>query len=145
MRPQKVLVVDDEPALLRLMEYLLQHEGYQVIAAKDGSEALDAAAREIPDLILLDVVLPDVDGLDVCRRLRGTADTADIPIWMVSARVQHYDIENSLAAGANEHIGKPFKPRDLAEKIRALFAVCSQPTIHAEQNRRQPSDAVSRR
>ena len=125
MEPQKVLVVDDEPALLKLMKFLLQREGYQVVAAKDGSEAIDAALRETPDLILLDIVLPDVNGLEVCRRLRGTADTADTPIWMVSARTQQCDIEQSLAAGANQHIVKPFKPRDLAARIRAHFAACA--------------------
>jgi len=118
----KVLVVDDEPDLLKLLAFLLRHEGYEVISARDGMGALEAAQRERPDLILLDVVLPDMDGREVCRRLRNSPATAGTPIWMVSARTQNADIEQSLQAGADKHVAKPFKPRDITASIRKTFS-----------------------
>jgi len=118
----KVLVVDDEPDLLKLLEFLLRHEGYEVVSARDGMGALEAAQRERPDLILLDVVLPDMDGREVCRRLRNSPATAGTPIWMVSARTQNADIEQSLQAGADKHVAKPFKPRDITASIRKTFS-----------------------
>ncbi len=122
MPAHKVLVVDDEPDLLKLLEFLLRHEGYEVVSARDGMGALEAAQRERPDLILLDVVLPDMDGREVCRRLRNSPATAGTPIWMVSARTQNADIEQSLQAGADKHVAKPFKPRDITASIRKTFS-----------------------
>ncbi len=122
MPAHKVLVVDDEPDLLKLLAFLLRHEGYEVISARDGMGALEAAQRERPDLILLDVVLPDMDGREVCRRLRNSPATAGTPIWMVSARTQNADIEQSLQAGADKHVAKPFKPRDITASIRKTFS-----------------------
>ncbi len=122
MLPRKALVVDDEPDLLKLLAFLLKHEGYEVISAQDGKSALEIAQREKPDLVLLDVVLPDMDGREVCRRLRNCPGTTASRIWMVSARAQAADIEQSLQAGADRHVVKPFRPRDITAGIREAFS-----------------------
>lgn len=122
MPGKKILVVDDEPDLLRLLEFLLRNEGYEVVCAQDGTSALEMAKTQKPDIILLDVVLPDMDGREVCRRLRSSPDTSATPIWMLSARTQEPDIKQSLQAGADKHVAKPFKPRDIVVSIRKTLS-----------------------
>jgi DNA-binding response OmpR family regulator len=114
-----ILVVDDEEPLLLLVTITLQTEPYRVVVARDGEEALALARSERPDFVLLDVGLPKVDGLEVCRRLRADPDTRDTPIVMLSARAAEEDRAAGLAAGADDYLTKPFRPREFVTYLAA--------------------------
>ena len=100
----RILVVDDEPSLLRLIAYVLETEGYETITASSGMEALDQVQTGQPDLVILDVMLPDISGIDVCQQLRDKPETALLPIIMLSARTQVPDKIRGLQAGADEYV-----------------------------------------
>jgi two-component system phosphate regulon response regulator PhoB len=117
----RILVVDDEEALLELVRYNLAKDGYLVECVTTGEEALKAARREPPDLIVLDWMLPSVDGLEVCRRLKGEARTRDVPIVMLTAKGEEGDMIAGLERGADDYIAKPFSPRVLSARVRALL------------------------
>jgi DNA-binding response OmpR family regulator len=117
----KVLVVDDEPSLLRLTEYSLGIEGYKVLTAQTGADALAKVQADRPDVIVLDVMLPDMSGLEVCRQLRSNPETIDLPIIMLSARVQVTDRVRGLKAGADEYVTKPFDSDELLARIETLL------------------------
>src|SRR5579875_3893367 len=113
-----ILVVDDEAAMVASMRFFLEKEGYRVLTATTGAAALDVAAREHPDLVILDVMLPDLDGLEVTRRLRR--DTP-VPIIMVSARGEEIDKVVGLEVGADDYLAKPFGPREFIARVRAAL------------------------
>jgi len=113
----KILVVDDEPNLVRLMEFVLGSKGHQMIVAHNGEEALARVAEQKPDLILLDIMMPRVDGYEVVRRLRADPDYASIPIIMLSAKAQDADVEKGHEVGVNEYVTKPFSPPHLVEVV----------------------------
>lgn len=117
----RVLVVDDEEDLLELVRYNLAKEGYEVECVCSGEQALLAARRSIPDLIVLDLMLPAVDGLEVCRRLKADPVTRDSPIVMLTAKGEERDVVAGLERGADDYVTKPFSPRVLAARIRALL------------------------
>jgi len=117
----RILVVDDEEDLLELVRYNLSKEGYQVECVGSGEDALKAARRQPPDLIVLDLMLPAVDGLEVCRRLKADAKTRDVPIVMLTAKGEDSDMVAGLERGADDYIAKPFSPRVLAARVRALL------------------------
>jgi two-component system phosphate regulon response regulator PhoB len=117
----RILVVDDEEDLLELVRYNLAQDGYLVECVTTGEEALKAARREPPDLIVLDWMLPSVDGLEVCRRLKGEARTRDVPIVMLTAKGEEGDMIAGLERGADDYIAKPFSPRVLSARVRALL------------------------
>jgi two-component system alkaline phosphatase synthesis response regulator PhoP len=117
----RVLVVDDEDDLLELVRYNLTKEGYAVECVGSGEEALVAARREPPDLIVLDLMLPAVDGLEVCRRLKSDSRTRDVPIVMLTAKSEERDMIMGLDRGADDYIAKPFSPRVLTARIKALL------------------------
>ena len=121
MQKQSVLVVEDEEDIVELVEHHLLRNGYDVRAVNSGEEALRAATSEHPDLILLDLMLPGLDGLDVCRRLKREADTAMIPIIMVTARGEEADIVTGLELGADDYVTKPFSPRVLIARVSAVL------------------------
>ncbi len=114
----KVLVVEDEPILLETLEYNLSRQGYKVCTAADGPTALAVARRERPDLILLDVMLPGIDGLEVCRILR---QEMNVPILMLTARVDEVDKVVGLEVGADDYMTKPFSMRELLARVKALL------------------------
>ena len=118
---QSVLVVDDEEDLLELVRYNLTREGFRVICVATGEEALKAARKQPPDLIVLDLMLPAVDGLEVCRRLKGEPKTRDIPIIMLTAKSEESDMVAGLERGADDYIAKPFSPRVLTARVKALL------------------------
>ena len=118
---QHVLVVDDEEDLLELVRYNLSKEGYRVTCFATGEDALKTARKQPPDLIVLDLMLPAVDGLEVCRRLKGDPKTRDIPIIMLTAKSEESDMVAGLERGADDYIAKPFSPRVLAARIKALL------------------------
>jgi DNA-binding response OmpR family regulator len=112
-----ILIVEDEPTLRRFMVRLLQREGYDVLQAEDGLEALARADERTPDLIVLDLMLPGIDGFEVCRRIRERPDTSRTPVLIVSARASQDSRRKSLEAGADAFILKPYNPRDLIDLI----------------------------
>jgi DNA-binding response OmpR family regulator len=116
MATQKVLVVDDDPKIVSLIRLYLEQEGYHVLVARDGLAALNAARQQQPDLILLDLLLPQVDGLDVCRLLRAESQ---VPIIMLTARSTENDKILGLDLGADDYVTKPFSPRELMARVRA--------------------------
>ena len=117
----RILVVDDEPNVLRMVSYTLQAEGFEVVVAQSGNEALIKVLTEAPDLILLDVMLPDMSGVEVCEKLRQRQEHFDLPIIMLSALAQVPDKIRGLEAGADEYITKPITPDELVARIKALL------------------------
>lgn len=117
----KILVVDDDPGILRLLQYILSHEGYEVLTASNGIEGLRVAQQEMPDLIVLDVMLPGLDGFEVCHRLRSGPATAQMPVLMLSAKGQEVDRQTGLKAGADEFLVKPVDRPKLLDTVRDLL------------------------
>jgi len=115
----RVLVVDDDPQVLRLLRVNLELEGYEVVSANDGLEALEAVEAENPDLVVCDVMMPGMDGVEVVRRLR--ADSKQVPVVMLSAKAMRSDMRAGLDAGANEYVTKPFDPAELIEVVDRLL------------------------
>ena len=118
---EKILIVEDEKDIIKMLEYNLKKEGFKVIDARDGEDALDLAVRAYPDLILLDLMLPGIDGLEVCKSLKKEAKTASIPIIMLTAKSQESDKVVGLELGADDYISKPFSPRELIARIKAVL------------------------
>ncbi len=121
MSAAKVVVIEDEPDILELIEYNLRREGFDVATAASGRAGLAAIEREKPDIVLLDLLLPGLDGLDVCRRLRAVESTRDLPVIMVTARGEESDVVLGLGVGADDYIHKPFSPRELIARVRAVL------------------------
>jgi len=119
MSSELVLVVDDEPSIVQLSRLYLEREGYRVIEAGDGKRALEAIRRDRPALVLLDIMLPEMDGLEVCRSLR--AEKNQVPVIMVSARDEDIDKILGLELGADDYLTKPFNPREMVARVKALL------------------------
>ncbi|MBL6933117.1 MAG: response regulator [Rhodospirillales bacterium] len=117
----RVLVAEDDDLLLQLLEHKLIQQGYAVTCVEDGEHALDAARADKPDLIVLDGMMPGMDGFDVLRNLKEGDDTRDIPVVMLTARVMERDIVNGLTLGAEEYLVKPFMPEELVVRIKRLI------------------------
>jgi len=120
-RPKRVLVADDDPSIRAILVMNLEDEGYQVIEAEDGEEALRLARHALPDLVLLDVMMPGLDGLDVLAVLRGHRHTADIPVVLITAKSGDEDIWDGWRAGAAYYVTKPFDVEDVLRFIRAAL------------------------
>ena len=118
---QQILIVDDDPRIVRLLRASLEQAGYQVFVAYDGETALHVLSRERPDLVVLDLMLPDRDGWDVTRVMRSDASLAHTPIIMLTARVEHHDRIVGLELGADDYVTKPFHPGELMARIRAVL------------------------
>src|SRR6185436_12730871 len=116
--PQLILVVDDEPKVARLARDYLEKNGFRVLTAADGQSALTTARREKPDLVILDLMLPGIDGREVCRILRRESD---VPIIMLTAMAEEIDQVTGLEIGADDYITKPFSPRALVARVRAML------------------------
>ena len=121
MAQESVLVVDDEEDILQLVTYNLAREGYKVGCAATGEEALRVARAELPDLVLLDLMLPGTDGLEVCKLLKGDPRTARIPVIMLTAKGEEADVVAGLELGAADYVTKPFSPRVLVARVRAVL------------------------
>jgi len=121
MAKEHILVVEDEEDILELLRYNLTKEGYQVTGVTSGEEALRSARSLLPDLILLDLMLPGVDGLEICRFLKQDPKTQHLPVVMVTAKGEEVDIVTGLELGANDYITKPFSPRVLVARVRSLL------------------------
>ena len=121
MPKEKILVVDDEEDILELVRYNLAKEGYRVSCVTSGEQALKEAKEGAPDLILLDLMLPGLDGLDVCKRLKSDPVTSVIPIIMLTAKGEDADIVTGLELGAEDYVTKPFSPRVLLARLKACL------------------------
>lgn len=121
MTQRHVLVVDDDPRLLHIVEMYLGIEGYEVSIASNGEEGLREVESRRPDLIILDIMMPGMDGLEACRRIRGNPETAQIPVLMFSALSGDDDVERARLAGANHLITKPFNLVGLGSVVRSFF------------------------
>jgi DNA-binding response OmpR family regulator len=118
-----VLVADDDPDILALVRFRLERDGYEVLSAPDGETALDLAMARTPDLAVLDVMMPRLNGYELTRKLREHGPTTTIPIILLTARVQEPDLERGFEAGADDYVTKPFSPQALGERIQAALGV----------------------
>lgn len=121
MAQTKILIVDDEVDILDLLEYNLEKEGYRIVKAMDGEEALELAEKEKPDLILLDIMMPKIDGIETCRRIRELPNMQEVYVVFLTARSEEYSELAGFDAGADDYISKPIKPRLLVSRIRAIL------------------------
>ncbi|MDA0191592.1 MAG: response regulator [Proteobacteria bacterium] len=120
---KKILIADDEQNIVISLEFLLSREGFQTVVAQDGEEALARARAERPDLVLLDVMMPKMNGFDVCQALRADPDLAGLRILMLTAKGRETEVSKGLGLGADAYMTKPFSTRELVEKVRALLGM----------------------
>src|SRR5438874_1630320 len=118
MGKPRILIVEDERQLVKTLEYNIQRDGYETIVAYDGEEGLRKAQSLLPDLILLDLMLPGINGLEVCKQLRAGDRTRDIPVIMLTARTEEMDQVEGFAVGANDYVTKPFSTKVLLQRIK---------------------------
>jgi phosphate regulon transcriptional regulator PhoB len=118
---ETILIVEDEKDIVKMLEYNLRKEGFKIISAYDGEDALDSVTRKHPDLIILDLMLPGMDGLEVCKTFKSESKTASVPIIMLTAKSQESDKIVGLELGADDYMTKPFSPGELIARIRAVL------------------------
>ena len=118
----RILIADDEPNILISLEFLMKREGHEVLLARDGREALDTIRRERPALVLLDVMMPLMNGFEVCAAVKGDDELKATKVLMLTAKGRETDIAKGLAMGADAYMTKPFSTRELAERVRTLLA-----------------------
>lgn len=117
----KVLVVEDDPAARRLISFALEQDGYEVLTASNGLEGLTKAQTERPEILVLDVMLPGLDGFEVCRRLRADTETSGVLVLMLSAKAQESDKTTGLKMGADDYLAKPADPLEVAARVKTLL------------------------
>lgn len=121
IRREKIVVIEDEPDIREVIEHNLRREGYQVFCTPDGEAGWDLVRQKAPDLILLDLMLPGLDGIELCRRLKADPLTSEIPVIMVTAKGEESDVVLGLGVGADDYVCKPFSPRELLARVRAVL------------------------
>ena len=121
MAKPKILVIEDEPDILEVMQYNLEREGYKVVACRNGEQGLSRIRTDNPDIVILDLMLPGMDGVEVCRQVKSDPVTRAIPIIMVTAKAEESDIVLGLGIGADDYIGKPFSPRELIARVKVVL------------------------
>ena len=136
MSKQTILIVEDEPSLIEVLSYNLEKEGFTVLTASDGQAGLDRALNVVPDLVILDLMLPGLDGLQVCAQLRNDSRTKDIRILMLTARSEETDEVVGFNMGADDYVTKPFKVRPLVHRVKALLR-------RSEASSESSSDVIS--
>jgi len=117
---KKILVVDDDPYILMSLEFLMKKEGYEVKVARNGTEALAIISSELPQLVLLDIMMPDVDGYAICKHIKNTKKLKDIKVVFLSAKSKESDIQKGYDLGASLYVTKPFSTRELMKKVNEL-------------------------
>lgn len=133
---KKILVVEDERSIITLLQYNLQQAGYEVITAMDGEEGLEMALAERPQIIVLDLMLPKLDGIEVCKQIRQ--NKVDIPILMLTARDDEFDKVLGLELGADDYMTKPFSPREVVARVKAILRRTSRKEVNTEDNTTTP-------
>ena len=121
MKAEKVVVIEDEPDIREVTEHNLAREGYHVYSSPDGEKGLRLVREKSPDLVLLDLMLPGLDGIEVCRELKAARETRAIPVIMVTAKGEESDIVLGLGMGADDYIAKPFSPKELIARVKAVL------------------------
>jgi len=129
MENRRILIIEDDPDILEVLEYNLSNDGFEVFSARDGEHGLREAAANKPALILLDLMLPGIPGLEVCRRLRATGASRDIPIIIVTAKGDESDAVAGLEVGADDYVTKPFRIRELVARINAVLRRTAEPPL----------------
>ncbi len=124
---KKILVVDDERHIVRLVQVNLDRAGYEVLVAYDGIEALEKVSEDKPDMVILDVMMPRMDGLEVLKKLQADEDTKDIPVIMLTAKAQDADIFKGWSSGVSSYLTKPFNPRELLTFVERIFQSVEEP------------------
>ncbi|MGI9021690.1 MAG: response regulator transcription factor [Acidimicrobiales bacterium] len=117
----RVLVVDDDPVIVELLRINFEIEGFEVISASDGQEGLERAGADHPDVILSDIMMPRLDGLQLLTRLKGNPATAHLPVVLLSAKAQKAEVDQGLALGADDYVTKPFDPMELLDRVNAAL------------------------
>jgi len=117
----RVLIADDDADILALVAFRLERSGYEVLQATDGEEALRLAVEESPDLAVLDVMMPKMDGYEVTRRIRDNQATSSMPVILLTARAQQSDVDQGMLAGADDYVKKPFSPQELRARVQAVL------------------------
>ena len=133
MGTAKILIVDDERSIVEAVKYNLEKAGFRTVVAHDGARALELARKELPDLILLDWMLPEIDGLEVCRLLKRDEKTKQVPIVMLTVKAEETDKVLGLEMGADDYVTKPFSPRELVARIKAILRRIAPPTAEVFQ------------
>lgn len=121
MSEERILAIEDEADILEVIEYNLDREGYDVMTSKNGEKGLELIRENYPDLVLLDLMLPDLDGLEVCRRIRSDEDIKHIPVIMVTAKDTESEVVLGLGVGADDYVTKPFNPKELVARVKAVL------------------------
>lgn len=129
----KILIVDDEANIRQLVRFNLEKEGFSCVEAEDGPACLDSVRRDKPDLVVLDIMLPGKDGLEVCRLLKARPETAGIPIIMLTAKAEEIDTVLGLEMGADDYLTKPFSPRELIARVKAVLRRSHKEPLQAEE------------
>lgn len=119
---KRILIADDDPVILRLIQVNLELEGYEVLTANNGEEAVIKATADHPDLVILDIMMPRLDGYQTCERLKASAETRDIPVVFLSAKAQQTDIDKGRSYGVQDYLTKPFDPSELLEVVERLVS-----------------------
>jgi DNA-binding response OmpR family regulator len=119
--PKKILIVEDEPDIAQLVKMYLEKEGYHTVSAKTGTEGLKSLSSDRPDMMILDLMLPEMDGLELCKKIRSKPETALLPIIMLTAKSEESDTIVGLELGADDYVAKPFSPKSLIARVKALF------------------------
>jgi two-component system, OmpR family, alkaline phosphatase synthesis response regulator PhoP len=130
----KILIVEDDPSSRRLLEYILKKADYEVISASNGLQGLRKARDEKPDMVILDIMLPGIDGYEVCDRLRSEEETANLPIMMLSSKVREIDKETGLKIGADDYLSKPAPPSVILQKVKAILESRNRETAAEGEN-----------
>ena len=131
MSKGRILVVDDEVYIVHILDFSLGMEGYEVVTALDGEEALRKVKETRPDLIVLDIMMPKMDGYETCRALKADASTKNIPVILLSAKGRNVDMQQGYDVGADDYITKPFSPRKLVDRINAMLGQADNGTMMA--------------
>jgi DNA-binding response OmpR family regulator len=118
----KILIVDDEPNILMSLDFLMRKEGYDVLVARNGTEALESLENHLPDVVLLDIMMPDVDGYEICKHIRSKKELENCKVIFLSAKSKEADIQKGYEVGANFYMTKPFSNKNLMMKIKELMA-----------------------
>ena len=136
MNQTKIIVVEDEPDILELVSYNLKREGFIVASTDDGNSACPLVEKEQPALVILDLMLPGIDGLEICRQLKSSAITKNIPIIMMTAKSEETDIVLGLGLGADDYVSKPFRPKELIARVKAVLRRSfNEETLISEQDK----------
>ncbi|MCG6912249.1 MAG: response regulator [Deltaproteobacteria bacterium] len=129
--PKKILIVDDEPNIIIPLQFLMEQNGYDVQVAKSGEEALESISRYRPDLVLLDIMLPGIDGFEVCEIVRLKPEWRNMKIVFLSAKGREVDIAKGMVLGADKYITKPFSNQEIIESVEKLLDNCPPPATHS--------------